>query len=266
MRSYAMRTCLGLAAISILAGCSSITVLRTTELKKVEANVQADIKTARQELAALQKSVDDLNLSQGGLTSKMRADLTAMISELKTQIQTLKSEIDETQHRLGEVGQKLDKLDQRKYVGGGPAPLLGDTSKTAAAAGGSSVKVVEGLDMENLFNQAREDYIRGKYDLAFQGFKTVYDKDAAGSFKETALYWMGECLYKADKPDKAMEHYQRVMKEFPKGTKSCASRFKVGLILDQKKDVKGRDEAWKLLDTECPQSNEAERAREMMKP
>ena len=262
MRSHAMRFGAALAGIGILAGCSSITVLRTTELKKVEANVQADIKSARQELAALQKSVDDLNLSQGGLTSKMRADLTSMITELKTQIQTLKSEIDETQHRLGEVGQKLDKLDQRKFVGGVPAPLPGDTSKAVGTAG----KVVEGLDMENLFNQAREDYIRGKYDLAFQGFKTVYDKDVAGSFKETALYWMGECLYKADKPDKAMEIYHRVLKEFPKGTKSCASRFKMGLILDLKKDVKGRDDAWKPLDTECPQSNEAERAREMMKP
>ena len=267
MRSRILRMVAALAGIGVLTGCASITVLRTAELKKVEADIQAEIKTARQELAAVQKSVDDLNLSQGGMSSKMRADLTSMITELKTQIQTLKAEIDETQHRLGDVGQKLDRLDQRKIIGGvATVPGRADSANASALPGNSAVKVVDGLDVESLFNQAREDYIRGKYDLAFQGFKTVYEKDAAGSFKETALYWMGECLYKADKTDKALEIYQRVLKEFPKGSKSCASRFKIGLIHDAKKDVKARDEAWTPLATDCPQSNEAERAHEMMKP
>jgi TolA-binding protein len=232
------------------SGCSKITLLRTQELRKVEDQV----KSARKEIADLQKSVDDLNLSQGGLTSKMRADLTSMISDLQTQISRLHSEIDETQHRLGQLGQKLDKLDQRKVL------LSGDS----IAGGAPSLKIVDGLDLDNLFNQAREDYIRGKYDLAHQGFKTVNEKDPSGTYKELALYWMAECLWKGEKFDRALEMYQRVIKEFPKGGKACAARFKIGLIHDAKKDGDRRNDAFKQLISECPQSNEAQRAKEMM--
>jgi len=262
-----------------LAGCSHMTMLRTQELRKVQEQILAErreIAEVQKSVLDVQKSVDDLNLKQGGSSSKMRADLTNMLTELETQISRLHGDIDETQHRLGQVGQKLDRLEQRKIVVSGSAPASqapaggqggGGADSTAGSSGTSpTVKVVEGLDLENLFNQSREDYIRGKYELAYKGFNTVYDKDATGSYKEAAEYWMAECLSKGDKSDKAVEMYQRVIKEFPKGGKTCASRFKLGLIYDQKKDVAQRNGTWKLLLDECPQSNEAERARELMKP
>jgi TolA-binding protein len=240
----------------LLSGCSQMTVLRTQELRKVEAQVG----DARKEIADLQKAIDDLNLKQGGSTNRMRADLTSLLTDLQTQIGRLHSEIDETQHRLTQLNQKLDKLDQRKVI---------VTSDTASRAGSKapvqSVKVIPGLDLDHLFNQAREDYIRGKYDLAYQGFKSLYEKDDAGGYKELSLFWMGECLMKAERPDRALEMYQRVTKEFPSGTQGCAARLKVGLIHDQKQDVNRRNEAWNQLIAVCPQSNEAERARELMK-
>lgn len=127
------------------------------------------------------------------------------------------------------------------------------------------MRVVDGLDLENLYNQSRDDYIRGKYDLAFSGFKNVYEKDAGGTWKEQAMYWMGESLLKQGKPDKAMEAYQRTVKEYPRGTKTCSARFKIGLIHDEKKDKPKRDEEWAQLIKECPGSNEAQRAQEMQK-
>jgi TolA-binding protein len=251
-----------------------MTMLRTQELRKVQEQILAgrrEVAEVQKSVLDVQKSVDDLNLKQGGTSSKMRADLTSMLTELQTQIGRLRAEIDETQHRLGQLGQKLDKLEQRKIVVSGPSPPApqgsADTSVNSGTTGTApTVKVVEGLDLENLFNQSREDYIRGKYDLAYKGFNTVYEKDAGGSYKEAAEYWMAECLWKGGKTDKALEIYQRVIQEFPKGGKACASRFKLGLIHDQKKDEGRRDAVWKQLLDECPQSNEAERAREMMKP
>lgn len=245
----------------LLAGCSQVTLLHQ-EIHDVDGHVHL----ARKDISDLQKSVDDLNLRQGGSTSKMRADLTTMLDELQTQIRQLHSDIDETQHRLLQLSQKLDKLDQRKIVVSGTGSAVTAGSDTAAAATGPTVKVVDALDIDNLFNQSREDYIRGKYELSYQEFKTVYDKDAGGSYKEVSLYWMAECLMQGNKPDRALEMYQRVLKEFPKGTKACAARFKAGLIYDQQKDLDKRNETWKLLIAECPESNEADRARDMMKP
>lgn len=233
-----------------------MTVLRTQEIRKVGDEVDA----TRKEVADLQKAIDELNLKQGGSTSRMRADLTALLTDLQAQISSLHAEIDETQHRLTQLNQKLDKLDQRKVIVSTPA-----TADSTTKATPQPVRVVPGLDLDHLFNTAREDYIRGKYDLAYQGFKALYEKDDGGTYKELALFWMGECLLKADRPDRALEMYQRVLKEFPAGTQGCAARLKMGLIYDQKSDVPQRNQIWNQLISVCPQSNEAERAKDLMK-
>lgn len=264
-----MRTCawFGPAVLSlgVLAGCSQITLLRTRELR----NVGYQVDSARVEVREAQKSIDELSLKQGGSSSQMRADLTTMISDLQKQIGRLHSDIDETQHRLSELGQKLDRLEQRKIVISGGAPsAVSDSSNIGPPAPytAPSVKVVEGLDLEHIFTQGREDYIQGKYDLAYQGFKTLYERDVAGSFKEQSLYWMGECLWKGDRIPEALGIYARVLKEFPTGDKSCAARFKIGLIHNEKMDAGKRDQAWNELLNACPRTNEADRARELMKP
>jgi TolA-binding protein len=241
------------ACACLLPGCSQMTVLRTHELRQIEAQVQE----SRKEVASLQKSVDDLNLQQGGSTNKMRADLTSLLTDLQGQISRLHAEIDETQHRLVQLNQKLERLDQRKVT-----VTPADTNAWNQAP---SVRIVPGLDLEHLFGQAREDFIRGRYDLAYQGFKAIYEKDDAGAWREQSLYWMAECLWKGEKPDRALDMYQRVQTEFPGGTQRCAAWLKAGLIHDQKQDIARRNEALNQLIASCPQTNEAERAREILK-
>ncbi len=266
-------------AVLFLSGCASITLLRTEELRKV----QDEVKAVRTQVVDLQKSIDELNLAQGGTSSKMKADLTLMLKELQTQIVRLQSQIDETQYRLTTLSTKIEKLDQKKFIMGGVAGSTGAASTpgmpnavavppgtvapatTAGTQTGETVRVVEGLDLENLFNQARDDYIRGKYDLALSGFKSVYEKDSGGTWRELAMFWLGETMLKQDRPDKALEAYQRVIKEFPRGNKNCSARFKSGLIHHQKKENAKRDEEWAKLISECPGSNEAQRAQEMQK-
>ncbi len=261
-----------LSSLVFLSGCSKITLLRTEELRKVDGRVQS----VESKVDSLARSVDDLNISQGGLTSKMKADLTVMLGDLQTQISQLQAEIKETKFHFEKLGAKMDRLEQRRVVFSG-----GDTLSTSGQSSGSggdtasgkpgsasnksqNARVVEGLDLEHLFNQAREDYRVGKYDLAFQGFKSVYEKDMGGSFKDNALYWMGECFLKTNQPEKALEMYQRCIQEFPRSSQVCAAQFKVGLIHHQKKDMDKRNEAWKNLTGQCPGTNEAKRAQEMM--
>ena len=252
----AFKSLLVSSSLLILSGCGAYETLRAQNEK-----TQNDVKAVAKQVEAVQKSVDELNLAQGGSTSKIKADLTMMLNQLEGQITRLHAEIDETQFRLTELSAKIEKLDQKKIVvGGAQAGAPG-----AAAAPGEPVKVVEGLDLEALFNQARDDYIRGKYDLALQGFKTVYEKDAGGTWRELAMFWLGETLLKQDKADKALEAYGRVVKEFPRGTKACSAHFKIGLIYNDKKDKTKRDEEWNKLIAECAGSNEAHRAQEMMK-
>src|SRR5690606_13130026 len=219
-----------LALAGLLGGCSQMTVLRTHELR----NLGAQIEQTRQEVSQVQKSVDDLNLKQGGSTSKMRADLTSMLTDLQGQISRLHAEIDETQHRLGQLNQRLERMEGRRVV---VTPGGSAAAGTGPADTATTVKVVPGLDLEHMFGQAREDFIRGRYDLAYQGFRAIYEKDNAGAWREQSLYWMAECLWKGDKPDRALEVYARVLTEFPEGSLGCAARLKTGLIHDPREDI-----------------------------
>lgn len=255
-RNHLVKTGLFLLGALAFSGCSQMTVLRTHELRKLGEQIEQ----SRQEVSQLQKSVDDLNLRQGGSTNKMRADLTSMLTDLQGQISRLHAEIDETQHRLGQLSQKLERLDGRKVIPASP------TSSADTAGKGGAVKVVPGLDLEHMFGQAREDFIRGRYDLAYQGFRAIYEKDNAGAWREQSLFWMAECLWKGEKPDRALELYARVHSEFPEGTMRCAARLKTGLIHDEQKDIARRNEALNQLIAECPSTNEAARAKDILKP
>ena len=257
--------CLSLFVLA-LTGCGAFDTLRAQNDK-----TQGDVKAVSKQVEALQKSVDELNLAQGGSTSKMKADLTLMLTQLESQITRLHAEIDETQYRLTQLTAKIEKLDQKKIIMGGPGqpPAPGTPAApgtpVAPAAAGEPVRVVDGLVLEAVFNQGQDDYRSGKCDLGLSGFKTVYEKDQGGSWRERAMFWLGETLVKQDKIDKALEAYGRVTKEFPHGTKVCSARFKIGLIYHQKKDKSKRDEEWAKLSSECAGTNEAQRAQEMQK-
>lgn len=243
-----------LAGALALSGCSQMTVLRTQELRRLGEQIEQ----SRQEISQLQKSVDDLNLKQGGSTNKMRADLTSMLTDLQAQIARLHAEIDETQHRLGQLNQKLERMDGRKVV-------VSPSSPADTAGKGATVKIVPGLDLEHMFGQAREDFIRGRYDLAYQGFRAIYEKDNAGAWREQSLFWMAECLAKGGKTDRALELYGRVNTEFPDGSMRCAALLKTGLVHEEQKDIARRNEALNQLIAACPSTNEAERAKDILK-
>jgi len=246
-------------AFFALSGCAHMTVLRTHELRSLGTQIEQ----TRQEVSSVQKSVDDLNLKQGGSTSKMRADLTSMLTDLQAQISRLHAEIDETQHRLGQLNQRLERMEGRKVVVSPTPPGAAGTPDTAGRDS-ATVKVVPGLDLEHMFGQAREDFIRGRYDLAYQGFRAIYEKDSVGAWREQSLYWMAECLWKGDKTDRALEMYARVLAEFPEGSHECAARLKTGLIHDQMQDFRARDEVLNQLIAACPSTNEAARAQDIL--
>lgn len=239
------------AAALLLAGCSQMTLLRTHELQKIDDGVRE----SRNDIAELQKSLDELNIQQGGTTSRMRADLTSMLSDLQEQISRLHVQITETQERIGQLNRRLDRLAPRTGNGFSSPP---DTSVPAAP--------VSGLDLDHLFNQAREDYVRGRYELAYQGFRSVYERDETGTYREGALYWMAECLWKGERETQALEMYRRVLREHPDGAQRCAAWLKIGLLHDETGNDAGREEAWETLIAACPGSNEAKRATELLDP
>jgi TolA-binding protein len=239
-------------------------------MQKAEKNINSThdkVKKLEAQIAELSKAIDDLNVNTGGATSKMKADLTMLLKQLEVNLERLAAEMDESQYRMRQLERKIDMIStQRLLITGSVGDSLGpaDSSDSPGVKKTKTAKVVAGLDIENLYNQARGDFLTGKYSLAFKGFKTVFEKDKAGSFKDNALYWMGECKYKEEKFDQAEEYYNRCIKEYPLGNKICSAMFKLGMVKDKKEKKKERNKIWKTMIEKCPGSNEAHRARQIM--
>ncbi len=240
-------------------------------------NMETKISHTDQRVAQLQKhieniskAIDDLNINQGGATSKMRADLTMQLKQLDEQLDRLHAEMDESQFRMRQLEKKVDMVaNQRLLTTGTQANLFSDSAgtlldSTKTAQSLSQTRVVPGLEIEKLYHQAREDYITGKYKLAFKGFKTVFEKDHGGSFKDNALYWMGECHYKQGEFSKAIGYYQQCVQGFPRGNKMCSALFKAGMTFEKQKEKPKRDSTWTLVLEKCKGTNESHRVQAMM--
>lgn len=259
-----MRRTLLISSVSllVLGGCSRFYVVETNV-----AETKSEVQKVKQQVSDLAKSVDDLNLKTGGATSTMRADLTIMLKELSAQIDRLGAELDESQYRLQQMEKKVDLMRSQKILISGPTDSLGLPKLVNGSDSGSapSVRVIEALDIEKIYNQAREDFIVGKLELAISGFLKVFEKDVQETYRDNALFWVGESYFKLKNWEKAIEYYNRCIKEYPRGNKRCSAYFKSGLAFQELNQTESRNTAWKDLNTHCPTSNEAQRAQELMK-
>lgn len=249
--------------LAVIGGLFSIVLMATgcARMQRIEKNVdttQKEVTDLRAQVKAVQQSLDDLNVSQGGATNSMKADLTMQLKQLDTQLDRLLAEMDESQHRLLQLEKKVDVLANQRMV------LSVDTGAVKTDSSGKGVRVLSGLDIEKMYNQSRDDYVNGKYDLAFKGFKSVYDRPEVHTFKESALFWMAECHYKQQQWEKSLTLYQQMLKEFPKGNKSCSGYFKLGMIHAELKQEEQKKQVWNELIQSCPGSNEALRAKDML--
>ncbi len=74
---------------------------------------------------------------------------------------------------------------------------------------------------------------------------------------QDARFLIAECWYAKQEFHKAENAYLLYIKNYPQGSRMCASLYKLGLLYDSTLQPKSRDLAWdKLLDL-CPESPEA---------
>ncbi len=245
-----------------LTSCSSITVLRTKEMKAVGEDVKGDVKKEMVASAdAYQKKLDSLTQiidSLGLVQKRMKVDLAMLSSKVADMGDRADSHHEELLYRLDLLLGKSDKILSKKVV------VNGQTIDAPADSATISAEKLQVLD--SLFNTARADYHRGEIKLAYSEFKQIYEETKTGNLASDALYWMGVCLSEADQKDKAKVVFGRVVKQFPDASKTCASLFKLSGIAASEGDVPLQKQyLQKILGTKsCSDSNEFLQAAEIL--
>jgi tol-pal system protein YbgF len=266
-----------------LAACSTGSedmVLIHREITDVQRELQEMQNNGldKQDLQSMESRMQELS-SQ---SMRSNADLAAEVNQLQEQIEALHASLDMTTRQLQAISQELAASRARLSTGAVLPPVTavaagaaageaiagsGDTSPQAAeeaaaaavmAAGGASTP-------EELYRSAYEDYMRGNYDLASQGFRDYIARWPETELTDNALYWIGECYDAQDDEAKAIEVFTQVLEDYPTSDKAAAAQLKKGLLYLKMGDQAQGVVHLQYVVYEYPGTREADLARERLR-
>lgn len=120
---------------------------------------------------------------------------------------------------------------------------------------------VSAANPDELYKNALNDYTRGKYDLAIDGFRTYIILYPTASLLPNAQYWLGESFYSLKNYGLAIKQFNLFLTEYPDNPKAPAAMLKQGYAyFEMGNTPKGRT-ALNTLIKRFPKSPEARSAK-----
>jgi len=272
-----MKQLVVILSLLLLSGCSSITVLRTKEIRAVTD----EVKKNREEMVQLRQELDSLRLEQDRLQKRIKADMSMLTSRVAEESERMVSRMEENQYRLDLLMGKSDKILSKRVVvekritstpqaagangpagPGMPGAATGMSPGTETGAEETTVKTLFDVDMEKIYNTAKADFHKNEFKLAYDGFKQVYEKKSGTQLAENSLYWMGLCQLEAGSVKNARTLFDRLLQEFPQGGKSCVTMWRLADLAKKNNDSAAQTEYLKKLTSagHCSGTNEAMKA------
>lgn len=266
---------LGVLALALVACTSSedMTLLHR-EISDVQQQVEqlSQSMPAKQDLDAVERRMQEVATQ----TSRSNADLAMRVEQLQEQIEALHSSLERTIKQLEGISQELASARGSATSGyylppvsAAPAPGGGaaaaEPTGTAGAAAGAAAGATGSESPEQLYRAAYEDYMRGNYQLAADGFAEYRRRWPSTELSDNALYWIGECLDAQDETEEALAIFNQVLEEYPASDKAPAAQLKKGLLY-----LKLGDKGQGVLNLqyvvyEHPGTREADLARERLR-
>lgn len=121
------------------------------------------------------------------------------------------------------------------------------------------------LSPQVVYNMAYTDYLKGNFQLAIEGFNLYREQFLNSPLSDNALYWIGECHFSLKEFDKAIEHFNELILNYPSGDKIAAAYLKKGISL---MELEKKEEAllvFKLLISKYPLEEETKIAQQKIK-
>jgi len=273
-----MRPLLLIVAISILlaplAACSSSEDMallhrEITDVQRSVDRLQAEV-LDQSDLQGMEQSMQDMT----NKNLRSNADLALRVEELQEQIEALHASLEVTTRRLQTISQELAAGRAQSGAGVVLPPVTVDPDaatgsepgSTPAAAAAAGAAVSSGAaSPDELYRSAYEDYMRGNYDLAADGFAEYRRRWPNTELTDNALYWIGECYDAQERPQEALDTFTKVLEDYPTSDKAAAAQLKKGLIYLKMGDQGQGVVNLQYVVYEHPGTREADLAREQLR-
>lgn len=121
------------------------------------------------------------------------------------------------------------------------------------------------MSPQEAYSVAYNDYLKGNYDLAVEGFKLYRQQFPDSPLADNALYWIGECRYSQRKFEEAIDAFDELILTYPQGDKAAAALLKKGLSFVELGRKPEALAALKLLVAKYPLEEEARIAQDKIR-
>ncbi|MFA6823690.1 MAG: tol-pal system protein YbgF, partial [Geobacter sp.] len=123
----------------------------------------------------------------------------------------------------------------------------------------------DAAQMETLYQKGLESFKAGDMPATRTQLTAFIDQQPEHELVSNARYWIGESFYSEKNYEQAILEFQEVIKQFPKKEKAPAAMLKQALSFKALKDVKSSRYVLGKLVQDYPKSEEAKRARVLLK-
>ena len=261
MRHFAL-----LAVLLLAAGCVS-----TGDVELLHREI-TDVGKRVDDLARQSSDKDDMKAMAAQLATqnsqllKSNADIQVELRELRDQIEALQASLEVTSQRLEAVSNELAASRERAALAVPSTATSGSPGAAAAAgaavgAAGAAAGAARPSEPAILYSTAYEDYLRGNFDLAVQGFRDYVQRYPATDLTDNALYWIGECHYSKREFKPAIDAFTELLNGFRTSDKAAPALLKKGLAYLELGDKSQAVINLQYVLYEHPGTKEAELAR-----
>ena len=203
-------------------------------IRKISADIQVSIDSNKGEIQALNGKVDDISLGAkkpGEELSRYREDADKRIITLEDRILKLQTTVDELSKKFSEPAQVKE------------VPLSPDA----------------------LYMKGLETFKAGNMPGAREIFTKFLEQNPKHDLAANAYYWIGETLYSEKNYEPAIVAFQEVIKNYPQQPKAPAAMLKQAMSFKAINDAKSARYMLKKLAEGYPKSDEAKKAKELLK-
>jgi tol-pal system protein YbgF len=263
--------------VSVLAGCASQGALDNvrSDIDSVKTrlfSIDRDLAGVREESKASVGTIEKGFKSDVSAVRKMSADIQATIDSTKNEMQALNGKLDDTTLAVKKPTEELARYreDADKRILALEESLL----KQQAQLDSLSKKLAEQAKAKKEETAATPDalYLKG-LDLLKAGdatnareqFTKFLEQNPKHELAANAHYWIGETYYSEKNFESAILSYQEVIKSYPGKEKVVAAMLKQAMSFNAIKDGKSAKFVLKKLIDGFPKSEEAKRAKELLK-
>ncbi len=216
----------------------------TNAQQKLTADTNIRLDNLERELKLLGEAVEDSLARPEEIKTTDKFEFETIIANLEERLQNLEKSPPRT---------KTDKLSTKTTPATTPHPQ----TPTPRPKPGAREKA--------LYDDALATFKRGNTKTAKEKFKKFITSFPNSSYKVNALFWIGECFYKAKDYAEAIIKYDEIIAGYPQHPKAASALLKQGFAFLQLGDATDGKLILEKVVSNYPKSDQAEIARRKLK-